>query len=199
MTTTGLDNGMFLTGGLNGGHRQAYAQAQSNSLNGAYNAYLGTSTAGTLYSRLAARAAFIAAAGPVFAASPPIEDAGIKAGEIIAWRCWKIKYDWLTSMAVESVWVPGQAMNGDIERAGIHAWKDYGRAIEYGLEYGGKSIVVGRIKLWGEVIEHEHGYRAEYGKIISIEREIVRGWFTQRKIKKIRMKYGVHVPGHGLT
>lgn len=37
-----------------------------------------------------------------------------------------------------------------------------------------RGIAIGTIKCWGEVIEHERGYRAQYAKIQSIDRVIGR-------------------------
>lgn len=30
--------------------------------------------------------------------------------------------------------------------------------------------VVGRVEIWGEVVEHERGYRAEYARVVAIDR-----------------------------
>jgi hypothetical protein len=30
-------------------------------------------------------------------------------------------------------------------------------------------ILFGKIKIWGEIVEHEAGYRSEFGKIVSLD------------------------------
>lgn len=64
---------------------------------------------------------------------------------------------------------------------GIFAWKTLGQLCSYiqnqfslvhndpfyGLkrpEYEGELFVTGQVILWGSVIEHEHGYRAQFAK-----------------------------------
>ena len=31
------------------------------------------------------------------------------------------------------------------------------------------SLLFGKVKLWGEIVEHEDGYRSEFGKIASLD------------------------------
>jgi hypothetical protein len=52
------------------------------------------------------------------------------------------------------------------------------------LEAGG--VVAGTIKMWGEVIEHERGYRAEFAKLNSID--AIHG---EGDIDELRLRYGV--------
>jgi hypothetical protein len=34
----------------------------------------------------------------------------------------------------------------------------------------GRAILLfGKVKIWGEVVEHEAGYRSQFGKIISLD------------------------------
>jgi hypothetical protein len=99
-----------------------------------------------------------------------IEDAGISAGEIIGHRVWRITGGLLRSMAVDTVWAPNEVMEGkpgDHNGMGVHAFKTASLAL---TEYGAlPEIVVGTVLLWGDVIEHELGYRAQFGKVNSID------------------------------
>ena len=61
-------------------------------------------------------------------------------------------------------------MTGEVEdygKAGVHAWKLKRDAIALMVEAGGG--VVGSVLLWGNVVEHERGYRAEFGKVRSLD------------------------------
>lgn len=74
---------------------------------------------------------------------------------------------------------------GDYDQVGIHGWKNVGEAINYVLETENRQLVssliengvvrtrvpwaFGRVKLWGQVIHHERGYRAEFAKITAID------------------------------
>lgn len=116
-----------------------------------------------------------------------IEDAGIRAGEIIGYRAWWLdKNGFLHSMYVaDHRWEPDK-----VERANSHAyaWRDDGRrklALEFhGVGYHAyKSlkevkesytcsphgrVVYGQVAMWGDVMECERGYRSEYAKVHKI-------------------------------
>lgn len=104
----------------------------------------------------------------------PIEDAGIRAGEIIAHRCW-----WLlpnnrlfSTYMYDYEWMPGVSATGDVKSYGIHAFKYECDVYAYSAEFHAinitRSLVFGTVKLWGEIVEHERGYRAEFAKIASL-------------------------------
>ena len=48
-----------------------------------------------------------------------------------------------------------------------------------------KTLVRGTIKMWGEVVEHDTGYRAEFAKIVSLD-EVATG---EVDIETLRRKY----------
>jgi hypothetical protein len=125
-------------------------------------------------------AQFTTAPGPVAAAGFTagtsagvagfFEDAGIKAGEVTAYRCWTLGAEGLLhSMFIDFVWQPGVVVEGKPSNnsAGIHAFK----SIVYAAQYAGydATSVTGTVDLWGEVYEHERGYRAQYAAIASID------------------------------
>jgi hypothetical protein len=143
----------------------------------------------------------------------PIEDAGIRAGEVTAHRCWRVfEGDRLHSAYKRKhEWLPGQPMKGDVRREyGVHAFKEgpYLQEYIYGLHFtdaqpgdyidlwtGEKvtirptPIAVGTIALWGEIVEHEFGYRAEFGKIRSIDKIINPG--EGDLLGRLHARYGV--------
>lgn len=93
-------------------------------------------------------------------------------GEIVAWRVWRIQGRPLTlySMAHDFVWKPKTVIGGDVLGGyGVHAYKDVYGPVNDGYVAPGKDYVVGSVALWGEVIEHEGGYRAQYAKILSLD------------------------------
>ena len=58
-------------------------------------------------------------------------------------------------------------MTGEINDYGVHSFKSLGLALEYA--HGPiDTMVVGTIAIWGEVIEHERGYRAENACVASL-------------------------------
>ena len=73
----------------------------------------------------------------------------------------------LTSTFMNSVWHPGNVMTAccgaNILRHGIHAFTTSAEAVAY-MGEGRKPIrhVFGEVSLWGRVVIHERGYRAEY-------------------------------------
>lgn len=102
----------------------------------------------------------------------PVE---IKAGELVAWRIWLMKADGtLTSTAVDTVWEEGKVIEGNVDAGvGVHAWKTEAQARAFADSYRGMSLAIGSIELWGQVIEHDEGYRAQYGQIKEIVERVV--------------------------
>ncbi len=131
-----------------------------------------------------------------------LEDAGIRAGEIIAYRAWVLEPGLkLKSMARDYWWAPkGIEHEPNVEPywgRGLFAYKSLELVKnEFPSEYlTGGIIVYGEVALWGEVIEHDFGYRAEYAKItkiIELNRDIkgfVRRLIVGSLLKRLRQKY----------
>ena len=146
------------------GHRKANSSSNDNPTDGAGAAVPGTGVS--------------ARPGKGARALPALPSSGLETGEIIAWRHWYWFEDggeFLTSVRKNAdghrpIWPPGEPMTGDpgdYNAAGVHAWKTKRAALEY-LRLA-QLGVVGRVALWGEVVEHETGYRAQYAKIVSLD------------------------------
>jgi len=57
---------------------------------------------------------------------------------------------------------------------GTHGIYSFRRVIRCKHEYGydpcaDGPLLFGKIKIWGEIVEHEEGYRSEFGKIVSLD------------------------------
>lgn len=73
-------------------------------------------------------------------------------------------------------------MEGDTRHDyGVHAFKEiadtreYLKILQYGFSWANTStgcFVLGTVQLWGEVVEHERGYRASFAKIKSLDHMI---------------------------
>jgi hypothetical protein len=95
-----------------------------------------------------------------------------QAQEIIGWRTWRLDKQssglWLKSVVVPVYWQPGEALQayyfpppaGSIHGPGIYAAKTEADALEAMDDWTG--AVYGTVALWGTVIEHVRGYRAQY-------------------------------------
>lgn len=146
---------------------------------------------------------------------PPLENAGLRVGEIIAYRVWPItKNRRLQSGFRDDIWEPGEPMVGEpsdrdgSSPSGVHAFNDpNGAGIKDAImSYGPHGIIhmwgmlnrfmwvqsrdgsisieeapapepakypgiaVGKVRLYGTVIEHVRGYRAQYAMVESIDR-----------------------------
>jgi hypothetical protein len=117
----------------------------------------------------------------------PFEDAGIKAGEVKAYRCWDLHGDGFLHSCVYSdyIWKPGEIAEGDPSKPheGVYAFKSVLLLNNYGsIE---KGTVTGTVDLWGEVYEHADGYRAQYAAISSIDES------PYYDAKAIRKRYGL--------
>jgi hypothetical protein len=81
----------------------------------------------------------------------------------------------LRSLASDSDWVPRKENRARCDAGarlhtapavncfcGFWAYRDREAAEKILLFSGQPYLVLGRVKLWGDIVEHEHGYRAEY-------------------------------------
>jgi hypothetical protein len=114
-------------------------------------------------------------------------------GELTAYRVWKV-FQTSENITVNSVyfdlrWLPFTPVKKEQPDWCTSADTDWGECVTtyYGIhafksadlidlhffsEYGitpNWFFVHGKVKLWGEVIEHEGGYRAEYAQVLSID------------------------------
>jgi hypothetical protein len=124
---------------------------------------------------------------PSFNPTPVFEDAGIVAGEVIAYRCWRLGPDGLLYSVFRSefCWQPGEIVEGDAAGGdGVHAFK----SVFLMAQYAGTPVgyVSGMVELWGEVYEHERGYRASKAAIKSIDDS------TYYDAKALRKLYGLN-------
>lgn len=101
---------------------------------------------------------------------PHVKHEGIRAGEIIAWRAWRIEKGFLQSASVRTIWAPGEPMEGDVKQHGCYSYKKKADALKHMLsEMGTWPCVVGSVQIWGEIVEHELGYRSQFAKIVSLD------------------------------
>ena len=104
--------------------------------------------------------------------APYFEDVGIRAGEVVAYRGWALKDNGHLYSIFQSGfrWEPGKVMEGDAEHGhGIHGFKSLLLLAEYCSGSSCATYVTGTVYLWGEVYEHERGYRASKAAIRSID------------------------------
>lgn len=134
---------------------------------------------------------------------PPVEKAETRFGEITAYRMWFARQGYLHSYSQNCLWAPGDVIEGkpgDYNEQGIWAFKTKARAINKMLEdqharFTGSEpnqvAVWGAVQLWGDVIEHEDGYRAQFAKIIRIEDCAATGPYREQLVEELRKRYKV--------
>ena len=120
---------------------------------------------------------------PLFITGDKTRDAAlgeprIRAGEIIGWRVWRLGNGLLRSAAVSYTWRPGVFERSSIQpggyhfhNPGYHAFRQKEQAERDGprLIFSSSSpAVIGSVAMWGEVIEHQHGWRSEYAAVRSL-------------------------------
>jgi hypothetical protein len=96
---------------------------------------------------------------------------------IVGWRAWKLDTRGsLVSLSRHDVWPVGQPLVARCDRArheapsqectcGIYAFRSECSAP--------RGMAVGKVKLWGRVVAHERGYRAEFARPLSTNDEKV--------------------------
>jgi hypothetical protein len=101
----------------------------------------------------------------------PLPRVDMQVLDLIGWRAWRITpTGYLQSAVVETIWLPGSPMIGEVgdhNGKGVHAYKTRNDALAYAMS--GARVALGSVLLWGEVVEHERGYRAARAKIHSID------------------------------
>lgn len=139
------------------------AQQQQNIANGAMGG-LGNTYQNQLTLAHAARA-------PQTPAPPhaktDLKTSDMVVGEIIAYRVWYIDRLRLRSATADVYWYADKPMVGDPASGyGIHAYKDRTACFRdsYASNESSRPYVFGEVALWGDVIEHEDGYRAEFAR-----------------------------------
>ena len=125
-------------------------------------------------------------------------EAGIRAGEVVGYRIWRVIGNYLFSIFMHDCeWMPGRPMTGDVDEAGVFAFKEPGIQFDAYLyenliPIGPSSYVSGTVEMWGRIVEHEHGYRAEYAKIRSLKMaHVCPAWGNVVDVHKLRQRYGV--------
>jgi hypothetical protein len=64
---------------------------------------------------------------------------------------------------------------------------------EYGYDVDeSEMLLFGKVKIWGEVVEHEAGYRSQFARIVSLD------YGDPELLEKFRKIYRVHqvLPGN---
>lgn len=136
---------------------------------------------------------------------PPLPINAMEAGELIGYRVWCVSGFGLYSVSMGTQWPPGKVITDrmkaeqeidDTNQVGVWAFSTK----EYLEEsFSSPDLVYGTVWLWGTVIEHEKGYRAQYAAIRSLDRfeeEVLEnGFFFRRKrmrvLDELRKRYGV--------
>jgi hypothetical protein len=132
------------------------------------------------------------------------EGASIRIGEILGWRWWYVD-NFLKSPFMDCTWFPDKPIEGDVAGGfGVYVMKDPSLAESeadksLGLSSNGlwawnnwrrrlKSphTAYGTVRVWGDVVEHTRGYRAQFARVVSID-----GVFPKDKqlLAALRLRY----------
>ncbi|HYT43125.1 MAG TPA: hypothetical protein VEP90_12340, partial [Methylomirabilota bacterium] len=118
---------------------------------------------------------------------------------IIGHRVWHVDSYCLLRSYVQSCWTwyPNSiftAVPSNIDWIrnviiGIHAWKTESQVETYiDFRNTGASLVIGTIWMWGDIIEHERGYRSSHAKIRSLDTFYN---LSACEIYKVRKRYDI--------
>jgi len=132
---------------------------------------------------------------PVEFSPEPLPHAPLRAGEFIAHRAWMVlgvdqprDRIWLNSFVMRCAWMPRVPLSDtsynperriqDHNEVGVWGFKnrdDLFADFLVGWDQIEYPIAIGTAWLWGTVIEHNKGYRAQYAAVRSVD-EIRWGW-----------------------
>jgi hypothetical protein len=133
---------------------------------------------------------------------PKVPHDGIHIGEITGWRCWiwREANQRLCSMTTNSLWLEAM-MTGNVEYSGegVHAWKTEQQAraylrqnlnlVRWGSARRPDALVLGSVKMWGEVAEHSDGWRSDCARVHELKAAIVLGEPDAALLQRIRQIY----------
>lgn len=134
---------------------------------------------------------------------PAVLPKSLVAGPIIAWRLWRVTDEGiLRSLGRSRLWSPGAPMRGaprSRNAAGVYAMKHRANLAIYD-DADEEYQVFGQVALWGRVIEHDFGYRAEFAYPVAIDLRVespMPGFPKSTTLSalahKIRANYGCEV------
>src|SRR5579875_2580564 len=128
---------------------------------------------------------------------------------IIGWRAWYVCRDrnftpQLWSVVHALPWPSGSplvahALPTSLPKAGIYAYRSPELAVdEFASSDWGGGLVLGSVALWGTVVEHERGYRAQYAYpqelLLPLEPWDPRGpWADPDAVRALARAYGAEV------
>jgi hypothetical protein len=140
-------------------------------------------------------------------------------GEIVGHRYWVVSWDGnLFGPHSWRHWHPDEAMSGEVSSSGhvgVYALKTRDLVERFVAnvtarrelaktwrsppllppQQGHVALVVGTVSLWGTIWEHETGFRAQFGRVRTIDEWFEGEEFDQRRtegvlLHRLRMKYG---------
>ncbi len=125
----------------------------------------------------------------------PKKSESIETGELIGYRAWRWQPPCLVSISSAYVWDYDEPAGGDSLTAsgGIYSFKEY-KTLNIEVNNGHSKTccwVLGSIYIYGEVIEHATGYRAEFAKIRSLNKLFPSRLSNPYKLNQIRNLYHV--------
>lgn len=116
---------------------------------------------------------------------------------ITAWRAWCVQDDNLHAIGTVKAWEPKKALKAECIHhdehdapisnctCGIWSFKDLDRLLLAVKSYNTISVI-GKVSLWGKIIETENGYRAQF----AYPKEL---WLLNEKDEELGLKYNVPV------
>lgn len=137
----------------------------------------------------------------------------VRIGEVVGWRVWRYRDNGLTSVHFYGrPWPAGDVSSGHLNpfsclrdgspsldnKSGLYCFKRRSEAQEFakflaGYERHKGPAVFGSVVLWGEIVEHEAGYRAQFARVRSIERIYPRN----NTLLRVLQSYYCPEKGHG--
>ncbi|MDQ6796952.1 MAG: hypothetical protein M3011_02810 [Actinomycetota bacterium] len=131
---------------------------------------------------------------------------------VVGWRYWQVRAGRLRSVTQPHVeWKPGVVLTARCTGAGhlapdagcecgIYGARDLESLRQHGLCLPPEALAVGRVGLWGRVVDDVAGWRAEFGRPLSLAvvAEMVAGTDLDAMIAALRT-YGVPVESMALA
>lgn len=170
-------------------HRDSQLRANATGFSAQTGSIGIASGAGGIFTSTGAAASIVLAEPP----DEPLENIGIVAGEIIGYRMWRVDQGVLKSGHVGTLWYPGQVLEGKpgTGSEGIYAFKTIAQVDEALNDYPAPDgAVIGSVEMWGEIVEHETGYRAQFARIKTLDQYKGPHW-KDNPLAVLRSVYGL--------
>lgn len=115
-------------------------------------------------------------------------------------RFWIFDDEYLYGPSRTVCWPHDRPLETEIEWSewhGVYAWKELQLLYDWLAKNQIQPVIVGMVQLWGSIVEHETGWRAQFGRVHTLNVKVIEGRQVPEDnyIRHLRRNYGLATEG----